>query len=45
MELLKALLLLSGVFGALAEFCVIPRIDSQLLLRTLSTSQKSSASR
>lgn len=31
MELLKALLLLSGVFGALAEFCVIPRIDSQLV--------------
>lgn len=31
MELLKALLLLSGVFGALAELCVIPRIDSQLV--------------
>lgn len=31
MELLKALLLLSGVLGALAEFCVIPKMDGQLV--------------
>lgn len=31
MELLKSLLLLSGVLGALAEFCVIPKMDSQLV--------------
>ncbi|XP_051021159.1 transcobalamin-2 [Acomys russatus] len=31
MEPLKALLLLSGVLGALTEFCVIPQMDSQLV--------------
>lgn len=31
MEPLKALLLLSGVLGALAELCVIPQMDSQLV--------------
>ncbi|KAL1789985.1 transcobalamin-2 [Sigmodon hispidus] len=31
MEPLKALLLLSGVFGALAELCVIPQMDSQVV--------------
>lgn len=33
MELLKVLLLLSGALGALAEFCVIPQMDSQLVER------------